>query len=357
ALVECCWRPAPASCSRAERTHVTIAPEDLLSKYDHKLQQFSEYFAQSSTGKFLQEILEDLARHPATKFGVGINSAAALRQPVYYPQRIPITRGKELCNPLSDPAKAYLIILAQLAGNTIYGLLAGLPLPQISPAFCGKRQDFGSSLSISRRYGQASLGSSLTLPCCTSLFLLTYSARSLKTPRNESLLREIDGEVKPLLSRTECVPGHAPGTSSASSALGSCPEVSCRFVRLSSFLLHSEKDSDLRSCFTFLEPPSTRLVRADLQTCDPASTFYIPTQLRLDTWETYVALSSKKPLIAVTTQVFPEARFAVWALLTYVFAYLRQKYEQGTPGVSDSRFDPELVSREVREQWRRLTSQ
>lgn len=34
----------PASCSRAERTHVSIAPEDLLSKYDHKLQQFSDYF-------------------------------------------------------------------------------------------------------------------------------------------------------------------------------------------------------------------------------------------------------------------------------------------------------------------------
>lgn len=39
--------------------------------------------------------MEDLARHPATKFGVGVSSAAALRQPVYYPQRAPVTRGME----------------------------------------------------------------------------------------------------------------------------------------------------------------------------------------------------------------------------------------------------------------------
>ncbi|PFH32611.1 hypothetical protein BESB_012230 [Besnoitia besnoiti] len=65
---------------------------------------------------------------------------------------------------------------------------------------------------------------------------------------------------------------------------------------------------------------------------DPASTFFIPSQLRLNTWETYVALTT-------------------WFGLTYAFAHLRKQYEQ------ENRFNPQLISQEVKEQWKRITSQ
>ncbi|CBZ50426.1 conserved hypothetical protein [Neospora caninum Liverpool] len=73
-----------------------IAPVDFLDKYDHKLRQFAELFANSSTGRLLREVVEDLAAHPAKKFGVHIGSAAAVRRPVYYPEHVPVFKGNSL---------------------------------------------------------------------------------------------------------------------------------------------------------------------------------------------------------------------------------------------------------------------
>ncbi|KFH15091.1 putative transmembrane protein [Toxoplasma gondii MAS] len=74
------------------------------------------------------------------------------------------------------------------------------------------------------------------------------------------------------------------------------------------------------------------LVGSAFNPLDPASTFFVPSQFRLNTWETYVAL-------------------AIWFGITYAFVQLRKQYEQ------DARFDPHLISQEVKEQWKRVTSQ
>ncbi|KEP64410.1 UNVERIFIED_CONTAM: hypothetical protein HHA_254680 [Hammondia hammondi] len=86
--------------SMVDRMYVpgtAIAPSGFLDKYDYKLRQFAKLFANSSTGKLLKEVVEDLAAYPAKKFGVDIDSAAAMRQPVYYPPpQAPVVKGNLL---------------------------------------------------------------------------------------------------------------------------------------------------------------------------------------------------------------------------------------------------------------------
>ncbi|EPR59109.1 putative transmembrane protein [Toxoplasma gondii RUB] len=83
--------------SMVDRMYVpdpAIAPRGFLDKYDFKLRQFAKLFANSSTGRLLKEVVEDLAAYPAKKFGVDIDSAASMRQPVYYPPpQAPVVKG------------------------------------------------------------------------------------------------------------------------------------------------------------------------------------------------------------------------------------------------------------------------
>jgi len=352
----------------------------MLQHYDQKIADFAKYFATTQAGKLLKEVVEDLSHYPEGMKNTHLN---VMRQPVYSPypgvqyQAPPgygplaglTTASPQQGSALLTAFVSLLTLLAAvpfslfaifggaknlvvytwcaiigyiaatmtfaflygvapnwiicilvialggltaffayqrsgrelafamaffaciLAGNLVYDLLAGIPVESISPAFCGiAGLIFNTGFAGTMYY---------VMRLIYFAFVLIFAGLMYSF-------------IPKYVTSTE------PKTSDEHKFAALCSRYIICFI-----------------CAWIVSGGVLQLfylLGAAFNPLDLSSTFFLPTQIRWNTWESYFGV-------------------AVWFGLTYLFATLRERYEQ------DSRFDPELVSQEVKEQWKRATYQ